>query len=123
MAGVQHRNGPLGKCASLLCVFALSLLPLRADPPEVVDLARNELRQAERQMTAVVKKIQHQLSDKNARKSFMQAQSSWLHFRDAEARFQASLTSGGGSAYLVDYLSISSAMTKERIRHLQQWSQ
>jgi len=87
----------------------------------VTDLARNELRQADRQLAAVTKKTQRQLSDKNAQKSFQQAQSAWLRFRDAEASFRASLTSGGGSAYLTDYLSISATMTKERTKQLQQW--
>ena len=120
-ADIPHPHWKLNKCICLLGVLALSMGCLLADTPEVTDLARNELRQADRQLAAVTKKTQRQLSDKNAQKSFQQAQSAWLRFRDAEASFRASLTSGGGSAYLTDYLSISATMTKERTKQLQQW--
>ena len=49
---------------------------------------------------------------------FKEAQQKWLSFRDAEACFQAGLTSGGGSAYSIDYMSERLELTRERIRLL-----
>ncbi|WP_395742201.1 lysozyme inhibitor LprI family protein [Prosthecobacter sp.] len=52
------------------------------------------------------------------RKHFEEAQQKWLAFRDAEASFQAGLTSMGGSAYSTDYQAERLAMTRERIKLL-----
>ncbi len=49
---------------------------------------------------------------------FQEAQKKWQSFRDAEASFQAGLTSGGGSAYSLDYQTERMEKTRERIKVL-----
>jgi uncharacterized protein YecT (DUF1311 family) len=49
---------------------------------------------------------------------FKEAQQKWQSFRDAEASFHAGLTSGGGSAYSVDYQIERLELTRERIKVL-----
>ena len=99
-------------------VLSLSTLLLRAETPQVTDAAEKEFRHADTELAVTVKELSAKLTDKVARENFDRAQTAWTKYCKAEASFRAELSSQGGSAYTVDFISSQTDLTIERTKQL-----
>jgi len=90
---------------------------------DVVDAAEKEFKKADAEMNAAYQKVLSVLvkapdHGKILIADLKKAQRAWLVFRDAEAAIRAGVSSGGGSAYSMDYLANLATLTEQRTKDL-----
>ncbi len=91
--------------------------------PDVRDEAARAFKRADatlnRTYAQLLAKIEGQPDHpRQLRSDLRRAQRSWIAFRAAEAAFRAGLSSGGGSAYTMDYFATLAELTEQRIQEL-----
>ena len=75
-------------------------------------------KRADAELNRTYKLLQSRLESAQLKQELVKAQKAWIAFRDADAAFQAGITSGGGSAYSIDYMGNLAEMTEERTKEL-----
>ena len=80
--------------------------------------AEQGFRKADAELNSIYKQLQSRLESTQAKGELAKAQREWIAFRDAESTLRAGLSSGGGSAYLMDRMSNQAELTEIRTRQL-----
>lgn len=95
----------------------LGILPLAAQE-DVKDLAAAGFRKADARLNLTYGVVMKHLEGPKVAEDFVKAQRAWLVFRDAEAAYRAGVSSGGGSAYSMDFMAVQAELTDERVEQL-----
>ena len=85
---------------------------------EVKDIAAANFNKAEAKLKVCYEKVLEGTRNKVTKKSLIASQEMWLKYRDHEASFRAGLSSGGGSAYTMDFLGYLTDLTNQRLEDL-----
>jgi uncharacterized protein YecT (DUF1311 family) len=108
--------------AGLLSILVASVVLAQAQP-DVRDEAETSFKRADAELNQTYQRLlakidAHPDLPKRLRADLQKAQRSWIAFRDAEASFRAGLSSGGGSAYSMDYFVTLAELTEQRTQEL-----
>ena len=86
--------------------------------PSGDDQADQSFKAADAELNRTYKLLQSHLQSAQQKKDLTKAQKAWIAFRDSNAAFRAGVTSGGGSAYSMDYLANLTELTQQRNKQL-----
>lgn len=75
---------------------------INADP---IEIAESDYIQIKSRVECIMHKIVDSISSNSEKDRIKKSQSDWMKFIYEDAKIRADLTSGGGSAYAIDYLS------------------
>ena len=90
--------------------------PSENDHPTTI--ADQSFKLADAELNSTYKLLQSRLQSASQKSELTKAQKAWIAFRDSDATFRAGVSSGGGSAYSMDYLANLTELTEQRAKEL-----
>ena len=103
-----------------IALLAISPQPVRAqNQHEMNAQAARDFDTADRSLNQVYKQLVAKL-DKESQEKLKEAQKAWVAFRDAQAEFEKDREARGGSMAPLIYNGRRAALTKARVKELQQ---
>jgi uncharacterized protein YecT (DUF1311 family) len=104
----------------------LFLTLILSNSPSIIALAQSEAttqaeidyKKSNTELNSLYNKVIKKLPDTLSRTKLVNTQKAWIIFRDLDAKFRAEISSNGGSAYSMDFISNLTDLTNQRITQL-----
>lgn len=108
---------------SIFSIAALLIAPSAFAQSEATLAAERWFRRADADLNRTYTQLQSRLKSPRAKDELAKAQRAWIAFRDSDSAFRAGITSGGGSAYSMDYMGNQAELTEQRTKKLKTFLQ